>query len=209
MIEVIDLQVKSFWLYFEKAKVSMHSRVFMVQTVSAPGGKRRKRALVSLCGTLGSRPFTPKQIARLTRYTKTEALWLLLDHMLGRGRRDVIEAAFWISFDLPPGAENPFAFLGMRIFPASIIMMILRQKGPTKQFIAIGATSPKTARKPASAEVTNQDLMAGPLRRRVLVPTGDGRYYVDLHRRTFVRRRLWLIVAMLAVATIVCAWRVL
>ena len=94
--------------FFERAKVTQKARMFIVQTISDPDAKRRKRGLTYLWGGGGSRPLTPKQIARLTRYTKPDALWSMQDHLLGRERRDVIEAAFRISFDLAPGSENPF-----------------------------------------------------------------------------------------------------
>lgn len=68
----------------------------------------RYRHLKALRGFENARPLTDKQVARFERMLRPDDLALAHDdHLLGY-RRDVIEAAFRVSFKLEPGAENPF-----------------------------------------------------------------------------------------------------
>ncbi|MDY7110006.1 MAG: hypothetical protein SYC29_15345 [Planctomycetota bacterium] len=101
--------------------------------------------------------------------------------------------------------------LGAILFPLMILAMILKQKGPVWKFLRIGATSPDTARRADSAELTAPDRLhlEDLVKRGVLVALDDGRYYVDLavHRR---RRRMLVfllaVVAMALVAGVLLLW---
>lgn len=92
---------------WEQAKIPAHARVFMVQTTSAPGAKRRKRALVPIYGAGNERPFTPKQIARLTPYSKPDALRHYPADLLGHTDRDRHEAIFRVALTLTGEIDNP------------------------------------------------------------------------------------------------------
>ncbi|MCI5039499.1 MAG: hypothetical protein MRY81_07430 [Donghicola eburneus] len=92
---------------WEQAKIPAHARVFMVQTTSAPGAKRCKRALIPIYGVTNERPFTPKQIVRLTPYTKPDALRLYPANFLGHVDRDRLEAIFRVALTLKDGIDNP------------------------------------------------------------------------------------------------------
>lgn len=94
---------------WENAKIVPHVRVYSVQTTSAPGDKRRKRALVPIgpASGMNHRPFTPKQIARLTRYEKPDALRLFPNIFLGHDKRDLYEAAYRVALEGLSGTENP------------------------------------------------------------------------------------------------------
>jgi hypothetical protein len=89
-----------------------------VVTISEPGAKRRKRALACLDSNARVRPVTPKHIAnfKFPRLMDPNSLWLLPDVVIGFHSRDVIEAAFRVSFDLPGGALNPFLQAKAEIF---------------------------------------------------------------------------------------------
>jgi hypothetical protein len=94
--------------------------------------------------------------------------------------------------------------LGAILFPLMILAMILKQKGPVSKFLRIGATSPRTARRADSAELTAPDRLHldGLVKRRVLVALDDGRYYVDVdvHRR---RRRMVMVLLVVVAAALV------
>lgn len=89
----------------------------MVQTV--PGrGKGRTRKMIGLAGFSDPRTLTPKNLARMLRLERPDALALVGDDALdpgnrfGRGQpesclRDRIEGAFRMSFLLAPGGHNP------------------------------------------------------------------------------------------------------
>lgn len=90
--------------------------------------------------------------------------------------------------DMPPtGGLGAF---GAAIFPLMMLAMLLRDRGPVKLFLQHGAISPETARKPATVAVKHRDLLHGPVRRGVLVATGDGRYWVDQQALRRLRRRV-------------------
>ncbi|MEM8837822.1 MAG: hypothetical protein AAGE89_06995 [Pseudomonadota bacterium] len=83
-----------------------NTKLALVATIGTTG-KRRKRQLQPLRGFDNPRPFTPKQIARLPLLKTPDALRLTHDLHLRGLQRDVIEAAFRLSFILDPGATNP------------------------------------------------------------------------------------------------------
>lgn len=99
--------------------------------------------------------------------------------------------------------------IGAIILPASILAMVLRMKGPAQKFVAAGAVSLETARRPLSVGI-QADYMIEPLvRSGVLVAAGDGRYYADMAR---IRRRNRLlygvcaVMALVGLTFIVVAW---
>lgn len=100
---------------------------------------------------------------------------------------------------------------GALIMPLAIISLLLRDRGPVGKFIKAGATSPNTARKPRSLEITNPDLYAGAVRRGILVPTDDGRYWVDLATWRRSRRRIVImataLLVLIGVVALYVLWR--
>ncbi|WP_460275522.1 hypothetical protein [Celeribacter sp. ULVN23_4] len=81
------------------------TKLWRVRTRPAPSN-RRMREMASFTGGK-PRPLTPKQMSRLPLLTKPNALARLSDAALGGDDRDVIEAAYRLSFDLPGEARNP------------------------------------------------------------------------------------------------------
>ncbi len=73
----------------------------------------------------------------------------------------------------------PFTF-GTIALPVSILMMLLRTKGPVASFVKAGAVSEETARRPASVGIKTEYLIDPHIRARTLLPTGDGRYYANM-----------------------------
>ena len=93
-------------------------------------------------------------------------------------------------------------YMGL-IAPVAILLMAFQKKGPAWHFLKAGATSPETARRPRSVEVDNTDLLSGPVRRGVLVATGDGRFFVNEQayhrwRRAFLSLASALTLALMA-----------
>ena len=82
------------------------TKLALVRTIS-PQGARLKRQLQPLQGFGTPRPMTAKQVARFALLKTSDALQRAHDmHLMGI-QRDVIEAAFRLSFELGPGARNP------------------------------------------------------------------------------------------------------
>ncbi|HMN96614.1 MAG TPA: hypothetical protein PKC43_01730 [Phycisphaerales bacterium] len=99
------------------------------------------------------------------------------------------------------------ASFGAIALPASIILLILRQKGPADALVKAGATTPETARRPASVGMQSRHLVESLERSGLIVPVGDGRYYVDLPRLRRRTRRIFVAAALLASAGLGCvAW---
>ncbi|TVQ53275.1 MAG: hypothetical protein EA377_08280 [Phycisphaerales bacterium] len=91
---------------------------------------------------------------------------------------------------------------GALIIPLSITALLLKDRGVVSSFLKAGATSPQTARKPGSLSITRQYMMDGPIRRRILVATGDGRYWVDKPRLRQHRFRLFTAMGLLSAGLI-------
>jgi hypothetical protein len=85
--------------------------------------------------------------------------------------------------------------IGLIAYPLFMAWVLSSQKGAAARFIKAGATSLETARRPSSLRA-NADQVADAVKSGVLVPTGDGRYFVDL---TAYRRRRWLLIAALSI----------
>jgi uncharacterized membrane protein YedE/YeeE len=75
--------------------------------------------------------------------------------------------------------------LGLLIYPAFALAAALSKGGVVSKFAKAGAFAPETARKPSSLNIFDIDGVKAAAKRRVLIATGDGRYYVDpaKHRR--------------------------
>lgn len=82
-------------------------------------------------------------------------------------------------------AAGGMGIVGILLFPVSIGLMMLRNRGPVSKFVQAGAVSSATARRPGSLGVSNRDLLDWPQRKGVLRATEDGRFWVDLPRRRF------------------------
>lgn len=79
-----------------------------------------------------------------------------------------------------------FEMLGTLGFPAMlllfVIVLFLRNASPTMKFAKARAFSVGTARRPSSLGIEHHETLEGPVRRGVLIPVGDGRYYVNADR---------------------------
>jgi hypothetical protein len=99
--------------------------------------------------------------------------------------------------------------LGGLIIPASLIALFLKLKGPAQTFMAAGALSPETARRPASVGVHAEYLIAPLVRSGLLIAAGDGRYYANAAK---IRRRALLLygfcgaLAAIGAAFLAVAW---
>lgn len=78
--------------------------------------------------------------------------------------------------------------VGLLLYPVFILLTTRSKNSAAAKFIEAGATAPETARRPESLQIPQTlGLIASGVKTGVLVPTGDGRYYVDLP--TYRRRR--------------------
>jgi hypothetical protein len=92
---------------------------------------------------------------------------------------------------------------GLLIYPLVIILMAwMRHSSPVSQFIKAKATSPETARKPSSVGVKHMELLERPIKKGVLVSTGDGRLYVNMQR---MRRNKRIMTTALTLAGVAIA----
>jgi len=93
--------------------------------------------------------------------------------------------------------------LGVLGFPllllAFVVIIMVQGSSPVARFAKAGAFSPETARRPASVGVEFPETMQTPLRRGILLATGDGRYYIDLALLNRRRRRSRRVMAAAAV----------
>lgn len=94
-------------------------------------------------------------------------------------------------------------------FPALVlgfvIFMVAQRSGTVSRFVRARAFSPETARRPASVGVEFAELLQGPVKRGLLLRTGDGLYYVCVPRLLEIRRqrkRLLTVVAVMAAVAI-------
>ncbi len=99
-------------------------------------------------------------------------------------------------------AGSGLGAFGALIIPISITALILKDRGVVSAFLKAGAISPQTARKPGSLSITRRYMMDGPIHRRTLVATGDGRYWVDRPRLQQHRRRLFTAMGLLSAGLI-------
>jgi hypothetical protein len=81
-----------------------------------------------------------------------------------------------------------------------VVAIAASQRGPVGKFLHAGAVSTETARRPSSLDIMYVDTVRSAVKRGILVATGDGRYYVDLH---VYRRRQQRMKIVLVVATVV------
>jgi hypothetical protein len=78
--------------------------------------------------------------------------------------------------------------IGMLAYPLFIFFTVRQKNSAASKFIAAGAISPETARRPSSLGVPQTlGLVQSAVRTGVLTPLGDGRYHVNL--RVYRRRR--------------------
>lgn len=98
--------------------------------------------------------------------------------------------------------------LGLVAIPIFIITMLRKNKSASGRFIAAGAVSPQTARRPDSVGVSpTLGLIQSAVKARVLVPLGDGRFYADVRRHRIRQTLLALAFACLVGAfAIGAAW---
>jgi hypothetical protein len=90
--------------------------------------------------------------------------------------------------------------LGLLIMPVSILLLIRKDNGPVAKFARAGATSPESARRPASLDVQRMFLVQDAVKSGVMVATGDGRFYVDMPIYRRRRRRAAAIATLGATA---------
>ncbi|MFO0873529.1 MAG: hypothetical protein U0575_06105 [Phycisphaerales bacterium] len=97
------------------------------------------------------------------------------------------------------------AGFGSIALPISILLMVLRQRGPVQAFVKAAAVSADTARRPSSLGIHSEYMIEPLVRSGLLVSTGDGRYFVD---QRVVRRRARITYGMagvLALVGVACA----
>ncbi len=96
-----------------------------------------------------------------------------------------------------------FDTLGNLGFPllllAFVAIILIQQASPVARFAKAKAFSPATARRPAAVGVAFPETLHAPLRKGILVATGDGRYYIALTALNRLRRRHRRIMATVAV----------
>lgn len=81
--------------------------------------------------------------------------------------------------------------IGLVAAPFMLVAMILRDTGPVPAFLEAGADAPERARRPSSIGVDEGVGLRDAVRARLLVATGDGRYWVDRRRWRRHRQLLW------------------
>lgn len=78
-------------------------------------------------------------------------------------------------------------------FPALVlgfvIFMVAQRSGTVSRFVRARAFSQETARRPASVGVEFTEMLHGPVKRGLLLRTGDGLYYVCVPRLLAIRRQ--------------------
>lgn len=80
--------------------------------------------------------------------------------------------------------------LGLLAYPLFILVLVFgKSAGTVSKFMKAGAVSLATARKPASVQVKDVELVKRAAKRGALIATDDGRYYVNTERLQRVRRR--------------------
>lgn len=88
-----------------------------------------------------------------------------------------------------------------------VIFIVAQRTGTVARFIRARAFSPETARRPASVGVEFAETLHRPVKRGLLLRTGDGLYYVCVPRLLVIRRQrrrmLAAIGVLAAVATFV------
>lgn len=98
---------------------------------------------------------------------------------------------------------DPMQYVAI-LFPLSMVIIALRQKGIARTFIEAGAVSPDTARRPEALKFPRGlGHITHGVRSGVLVPLGDGRFYADT--RVYKRRRIGTIAGVVIVALAVGA----
>jgi len=87
--------------------------------------------------------------------------------------------------------------VAMILYPLVSIAIVVAKPGPVGKLAKAKAFSPEMARRPESLEIKNAAItMENPIRSGLIVPTGDGRFYVDLKK---YRRRKISLIATLAI----------
>jgi len=85
--------------------------------------------------------------------------------------------------------------LGVLAYPAFVLMIQMTRPSAVPAFERVSAYDEATSRRPASLEVPHK-AVARAVRKGLLVPVGDGRYYLDRDAvRRADRRNLTLMLA--------------
>ncbi len=78
--------------------------------------------------------------------------------------------------------------IGLVAYPLFLLLTARQKSSAASRFLAAGAVSPETARNPDSLGIPRTlGLVKSGVRTGVLVPVGDGRYFVNV--RAYTRRR--------------------
>jgi hypothetical protein len=81
--------------------------------------------------------------------------------------------------------------IGIIAYPLLLLILAFgRNTGTVSRFVKAGAISPPTARKPASVGIKYPELMERPVRKNMLIATGDGRYYANMALVARKRRQM-------------------
>ncbi|MCL4222397.1 MAG: hypothetical protein KJZ65_13620 [Phycisphaerales bacterium] len=100
------------------------------------------------------------------------------------------------------------ARVGLLAYPVFVLVTQLSKPSAVPAFEKAGAFSPETSRRPSSLNVPMK-AMRRALRRNLLVPVGDGRFYLDRHALRRADRRNMIIMAIGLLAFLPLAWLML
>ncbi len=79
--------------------------------------------------------------------------------------------------------------VGLIAYPVFVVFLALSKRGTVSKFVQAHAVSPETARKPVSVGVNDPDAVRSATAKKLLIATGDGRFYVD-EKRYRARQRM-------------------
>lgn len=86
---------------------------------------------------------------------------------------------------------------GFALYALASIVILVAKPGPVGRYARARAFSAGMARRPESLEIKNASaLLENPVRSGLLVPVGDGRYYLDPLKYRRRRRLLWGAIAV-------------
>lgn len=84
--------------------------------------------------------------------------------------------------------------IGLMMAPVLFLGMLLKDRGAAPKFRDAGATGPDHARRPASLGIDSPRDIQAAVRTGVLVPLGDGRYWLKEGRYRKRRAITWIFV---------------
>jgi hypothetical protein len=95
--------------------------------------------------------------------------------------------------------------IGLLAYPLMIFAVQMGRPSATAAFERAGATTPETSRRPSSLEVPMRATRRA-LRKKLLVPVGDGRYYLDERAVRRADRRTMILMVIATASFIPVLW---